>query len=80
MMMEYKILFQELQRTRKIIVGKTDGGPNRKLATQNYGWQKFIDVGLVVQATFSEKGTRITSQTHIQKFEIHEISLWKISF
>ena len=30
---------------------------------------------MFVQVTFSEKGTRITSQTHIKKFKILEISL-----
>jgi len=30
----------------------------------------------IVQVAFSEKGTKITSQTHIGKFEIFEISLW----
>ena len=29
-----------------------------------------------LQVTFSEKGTKITTQTPIQKFEILEISLW----
>ena len=29
-----------------------------------------------LQVTFSEKGTKITPQVHIQNFKILEISLW----
>ena len=31
---------------------------------------------LPLQVPFSEKGTKIAPQTHIQKFEILEISFW----
>jgi len=30
----------------------------------------------IIQVTFSEKGTKITTQTHIREFETLKISLW----